>query len=128
LLHVYLHPAICDLSEPGQLTQTVDDPSPTVNVQIARWVAQGDLKHGQRNLTRDVARLTHPLLTVVANADGVVPEDTVCSAHNAMVRSPDRKVIHVGSASEPMAHADLFISDPAPAQVFAPIADWLARP
>ncbi len=128
LLHMYLHPAICDLSEPGELCRTVDDPSPTVNRQLARWMADGDLRLGTRNLTAAVSALTHPLLTVVANADGVVPEDTVCSAHNVMTGSTNRRIVYAGTASTPMAHADLFISDPAPAAVFAPIAEWLAAP
>ncbi len=125
LLHIYLHPAICDLSEPATLVQTVDDPVPAINREIARWVRAGDLLHRGRNLTDDVARLEMPLLTLVANADGIVPEATVCSAHNVMRRA-DRALIFAGDERRPMAHADLFISDPAEQQVFRPLAAWLA--
>ncbi len=125
LLHMYLHPAICDLSEPATLVQTVDDPIPTINREIARWVRGGDLLHAGRNLTTDVAALDLPLLTVVANADGIVPEATVCSAHNVM-RGARRTLLIAGSERRPMAHADLFISDCAESQVFRPLADWLA--
>jgi pimeloyl-ACP methyl ester carboxylesterase len=127
LLHLYMHPAICDLSEPEQLTQTIDDASPLVNAQIAHWVRAGDFKMNGRNLTNDVGRLALPLLSVVANADGLVPEDTVCSAHNVMDLSPRRDVLYAGDAARPMAHADLFISDPAPELVFAPLAAWLEK-
>jgi pimeloyl-ACP methyl ester carboxylesterase len=125
LLHLYMHPAICDLSQPEVLTQTVDDASPPLVAQLARWVRGGDLQLNGRNLSADVSRLKLPLLTVVANADGVVPEDTVCSAHNLMLDSPRRDVLYAGDAARPMAHADLFISDPAPELVFAPLAEWL---
>lgn len=124
LLHIYLHPQTTDLSEPAQLARTVDDPHPRVNAQIARWIRTQDLLLGQRNLTESVARLHQPLLTVIASADGVVPEDTVASGHNAMVGAP-RQLIRCGSRERPMAHADLFIGEDAPAQVFEPIAQWL---
>lgn len=126
-LHLYLHPAICDLSEPASLVQTVEDPVPALNVEIARWIRRRDLVHAGRNLTDDVAQLALPLLTVMASADGIVPEDTACSAHNAMQGAP--RVVHVaGDPRTPMAHADLFISDPAAEQVFEPLARWLAAP
>jgi pimeloyl-ACP methyl ester carboxylesterase len=124
LLHLYLHPATTDLSEPEQLTRTIDDPHPSLNAQIARWIKAADLCLGERNLTQSVARLHNPLLTVVANADGIVPEDTVCSAHNVMGEAP-RQILRCGSPSRPMAHADLFIGEDAPTQVFAPVAAWL---
>jgi predicted alpha/beta hydrolase len=124
-LHVYLHPAICDLSEPASLVQTVDDPVPQINQEIARWIRGGDLVLQGRNLTRDSAHLRLPLLTVVANADGIVPEATVCSAHNLMTQAP-RQLVYAGDHRTPMAHADLFVSRPAEAQVFMPLAAWLA--
>ncbi len=123
-LHLYLHPAICDLSEPSTLVQTVEDPIPRVNEEVARWVKLGDLIDAGRNLTEDMRACTLPLMTVVANADGIVPEATTCSAHN-VVASTDRRLIYAGDEHTPMAHADLFMSDPAPARVFEPLADWL---
>ena len=51
-------------------------------------IRRRDLLHAGRNLTTDVGQLDLPLLTVLANADGIVPEDTACSAHNVMVRAP----------------------------------------
>lgn len=126
LLHMYLHPTICDLSEPASLVQTVEDPVPALNAEIARWIRQRDLIHGGRNLTTDVAQLALPLLTVMASADGIVPEDTACSAHNVMHRAP-RQILVAGDAHTPMAHADLFISAPAEERVFAPLARWLAN-
>lgn len=125
LLSVYMSPAICDLSRPEALVLTVDDPVPSLNREIARWIRDGDLVVDGRNLTADVARLELPLLTVVATGDGIVPEATAASAHDAMRRAA-RTLIHAGDEARPMAHADLFISDLAEAQVFRPIAEWLA--
>lgn len=124
LLRIYLNPEICDLSRPEQLVLTVDDPVPTINAEIARWVRRGDLLFEGRNLTDDVARLDLPLLTVVATGDGIVPEATTASGHDVMKRAP-RRLIHAGDERQPMAHADLFISALAPEQVFRPVADWL---
>lgn len=125
LLSVYLSPAICDLSEPDALVQTVDDPVPAINRQIAHWIRRGDLVVDGRNLTADVARLDIPLMTVVATGDGIVPEATAASAHDAM-RHPKRTLVYAGDERRPMAHADLFISALAEDQVFEPIAAWLA--
>ena len=124
-LHIYMHPAHCDLSDPATLVQVVEDPIPSVTAEIARWVKRGDLVAAGRVLTKDVERLTQPLLTVVANADGIVPEATVCSAHNAM-RGAERTVLVAGDHRTPMAHADLFISQHAERLVFEPLAEWLA--
>lgn len=126
-LHLYLHPAICDLSEPDSLVQTVEDPVPSLNVEIARWIRSRDLLHRGRNLTADVAQLDTPLLSVVANADGIVPQGTTLSADAVMTRAP-RQVVIAGDAATPMAHADLFISRPAAQQVFEPLARWLGQP
>lgn len=125
LLSIYLSPAICDLSQPDALVQTVDDPVPAINRQIAQWIRRGDLIIDGRNLTTDVGRLALPLLTVVATGDGIVPEATAASGHDAM-RHPERSLIYAGDEQRPMAHADLFISELAEQQVFAPIARWLA--
>lgn len=124
LLNVYMSPEICDLSEPATLARTVDDPVPSVNRQIARWIKRGDLILDGRNLTRDCGRVTLPLLTIVAVGDGIVPESTTCSGHDA-VASADRTLVYAGSEARPMAHADLFISELAEEKVFEPLARWL---
>lgn len=126
LLSMYMTPAICDLSRPDALVQTVDDPVPAINRQIARWIRRGDLVIDGRNLTDDVARLELPLLTVVATGDGIVPEATAASAHDAMAHDA-RTLLYAGDEQRPMAHADLFISDLAEAQVFEPVVRWLVE-
>ncbi len=127
LLHLYLHPAICDLTEPATLVQTMDDPIPAINRELATWIRRGDLVYRDRNLTEDITGLGLPLLTILANADGIVPEATACSAHN-VIGGPNRRVIYAGNEQVPMAHADLFMSAHAESEVFEPLRRWLDAP
>lgn len=129
LLDIYMNPRICDLRRPESLVNTVDDPVPRINFEIARWIRRRDLVLDGRNLTQDVGRLENPLLTVVANADGIVPEAVVRTG-DTRIGTPAhaRHVVVAGDATTPMAHADLFISEPAEEAVFAPLARWLAAP
>jgi pimeloyl-ACP methyl ester carboxylesterase len=97
LLHMYLHPEIVDLSQSGQLVQTVEDPNPQLNREIAAWVG---------------------------NRDGIVPLATAMSALELAASSI--KDTHIaGTAAIPMAHADLYISRHAQEQAFVPLANWL---
>jgi pimeloyl-ACP methyl ester carboxylesterase len=126
-LDLYLNPRICDLSRPESLVNTVDDPVARINFEIARWIRQRDLVLDRRNLTTDLARVAHPLLTIVANADGIVPEAVVRTGDETIgAPAHARRVVVAGDAATPMAHADLFISEPAERAVFAPLAAWLA--
>ena len=128
-LNIYLNKDICDLSRPGSLVNTVDDPVARINFEIARWIRRRDLILEGRNLTVDLGRVMMPLLTIVANADGIVPEAVVRSGDRRIgTPATERRVIVAGDTARPMAHADLFISEPAEEAVFAPLADWLATP
>jgi len=81
-------------------------------------------QHDGRNLTADLARVTAPLLTVLANADGICPPPTVLSG-DAHIGSAVKATLVAGDDAHPMAHADLFISELAEREVFVPLADWL---
>jgi len=128
LLDLYLNPALCDLTRPESLVHTVDDPVPRINAEIARWVRSKDLVLEGRNLSDDARGISLPLLTIIANADGIVPPETVRSG-DRLVGTPasGRSVVVAGDASARMAHADLFISERAESDVFRPLADWLDR-
>ena len=126
LLHAYLHPEIVRMDRASMLVSTVEDPHPRINSEIVLWVRRRDLIDADRHLTRDLAHVTQPLLTIVARADGIVPQATVLSGHE-LVGSARREVIFAGDEGCPMAHADLFISDPAPDLVFTPLANWLSK-
>jgi predicted alpha/beta hydrolase len=124
LLEVYLHPEIVDTSRMKEMIQTVENPNRTINRQIAEWVKRGDLVVRGVNVTEAVADAKNPLLVVLSNADGIVPEATALSAHHKM-GSYVKDILCVGTKEVPVAHADLFVSDIAQEWVFEPLAQWL---
>jgi hypothetical protein len=124
LLQVYLHPEIVDTSRMKEMIQTVENPNRTINRQIAQWVKRGDLVVRGVNVTEAVRDAKNPLLVVLSNADGIVPEATALSAHREMGSSV-KDILCVGTAEVPVAHADLFVSDIAQEWVFEPLAQWL---
>ena len=126
VFEVYLHASIVDMNAMGTMLRTVETPSRHVNREIARWVLDQDLHFGAVNITRELGRVVHPLLCVVANADGIVPAATALSGFHA-IGSVYKDVLHVGDERTPFAHADMFVANDAHTRVFAPIAAWLAR-
>lgn len=124
LLSMYIHPAIVDLSKSDKLIQTVENPNRHVNREIGEWLKGRDLVIGNVNVSERVRTMQVPLLTVVANADGIVPRESVLWPH-LNTASRRRDVLEVGTHAIPMAHADMFVSRHAPQMVFTPLADWL---
>ena len=124
LLSIYMNAANIDLSKAGELTRTVDDPHPRVNQDIALWIKARDMVLGGRNITEALAAEHRPLLVVISNRDGIVPESTALAARDAWGGS-DVGVLKVGDDSTWYAHADLFVGDEAPTAVFRPITEWL---
>ncbi len=124
LLTVYLHPGIVDLSQSEILAQAVENPNRRVSRDVARWIKDGDLMINGRNICEGVGAMQNPLLTVIANGDGIVPRETALWPH-LHIGSSRRDLLEVGTHSQPIAHADMFISDMAPTVVFEPLADWL---
>lgn len=125
-LHIYLHPEICDTSDYRTLLKTVDDPTPTINRQMAQWLKKRDLVLGGTNVTKAMRHVDIPLLCVLANADGIVPPQSALSAVNNWGHDT-KDVLRVGDASKKFAHADLFISRYSHELVFEPMADWLQK-
>lgn len=126
LLHLYLHPQIVDLSKMPEMIRTVENPNPKLNREIARWIRDRDLYVRGVNVTEALARVRNPLLVVLSNADGIVPESAALSAYER-VGSASKEVLRVGTSDVPVAHADLFVSEIARPWVFEPLADWLER-
>ncbi|HEY3352975.1 MAG TPA: alpha/beta fold hydrolase [Polyangia bacterium] len=125
LLNVYLHPHIVDLSKAAELAKTVEDPNRFLNRELAEWVGTKDLFIDGRNLTEEFERrVTGPLLSVVANGDGIVPRDAALSAYEHG-RMAVNELLAVGTDAVPIAHADLFISDYAEEWLFKPMSEWL---
>lgn len=126
VLGFYMNPATIDTSRMGELTRTVEDPHPGINRDIAHWLRSVDLHLGEVNVTRALATQTIPLLVVLSNRDGMVPERTAMSATEAWGGSVD--VLKVGDDRNWYAHANLFIADDARALVFDPMIAWLRKP
>lgn len=124
LLSIYLHTSHVDCSNPKQLCRTVEDPNPRLNREIALWLKSRDLVVRGVDVTKALQQVDRPLLDVVANADGIVPEDTALSCFHHW-GAADKQVLRVGDERLRFAHADLFVSNHAQERVFDPIADWL---
>jgi pimeloyl-ACP methyl ester carboxylesterase len=124
LLSMYIHREHLDLEKMEELAKTIEDPSRHVNRQIAEWIGKRDLVLGGVNVTHALPKLTAPLLSVVANADGIVPRETAEYPHEN-VGSSDRTLVHVGTSDVQLAHADMFVSDRSEDLVYKPVCDWL---
>ncbi len=124
LLAPYMNAAHVDLSCAAELAQTVEDAHPRTNHDIARWIGARDLILRGVNVTESLAKQSLPLLVVIGNRDGIVPERSALSAIDAW-GGADKEVLRVGTPEDWYAHADLFIGDDAPRVVFDPVAKWL---
>lgn len=124
VLSIYMNTKNVDLSQAGELTRTVDDPHPRVNQDIALWIRARDMVLGGRNVTEALTGERRPLLVVVSNRDGIVPESSATAARDAW-GGDDVDVLRVGDDRVWYAHADLFVGDEAPETVFRPITEWL---
>lgn len=126
LLSVYMNASHVDLGAASELVRTVEDPEPTVNRDIAAWMKGGHLVLRGIDVTRALGAEKAPLLVVLANRDGVVPEHVARSAVSAW-GGPDVTTLRIGTDDDWYAHADLFVGDDAPRVVFEPIERWLAE-
>ncbi len=124
LLEVYLHPEIVEISKMKEISRTLENPNPQLNREISFWLRQKDLHVKGVNITEALADVDNPLLCVLSNADGVVPEPTVLSVMEA-IGSSDKEVLRVGTEEIPVAHADMFVSRISQAWIFEPLARWL---
>jgi pimeloyl-ACP methyl ester carboxylesterase len=123
-LSVYLNAKSTNTAQYTQMVQTIEDPNPTMNREIAEWVARGDLVIRGVNVSRALPRLANPYMCVVGNQDGVVPPKTSRATFDA-IGSDDKKLLCVGDVRTPIAHADLFLADIAPERIFRPVAEFL---
>src|SRR5215470_10407969 len=97
----------------------VEDPHPRVNRDIAKWIRARDLVLRRVNVTEALRERTggRPLMVVVSNRDGIVPEAANLSVVGAWAGS-DVEVLRVGDDEKWYAHADLFIGNDAPRALF----------
>jgi pimeloyl-ACP methyl ester carboxylesterase len=126
LLSLYMNPSTIDMDRIDEMAQTVEDPHPAVNREIAEWIGSRDLHIGGLNLTEAAHDMTLPLLAVIAKQDGIVPESTARSVIDAW-GGDDVEVLSVGEEHSAFAHANLFIANDAPLLVFEPLIAWLRK-
>ena len=125
LLSPYMNARGIDLSNPGELARTVDDPPSGVTRELGEWITNRDLVVGGIDVGKTLEGLELPILCVLASSDGIVPPETVTAIRH-VARGPV-DILEVGDTSNPFAHADLFINDEAETRVFEPMRDWLER-
>lgn len=124
LLSIYLNTASTDVSKHELMIQTVEDPNPHVNQEIAEWMKRRDLVMRGVNVSQALRSMKHPLFCVVASNDGIVPPDTARAIYDH-IGSTDKALLEVGEPEEPIAHADLFLATGAQERVFKRVADFL---
>ncbi|MFP6683789.1 MAG: alpha/beta fold hydrolase [Polyangiaceae bacterium] len=126
LLSLYMNPSTIDMDRMDEMAQTVEDPHPAINREIAEWIAARDLVIRGVNLTKAAEQMAIPLLNVIARQDGIVPESTARSLDEAW-GGGDIEVLAVGDKHRAFAHANLFVANDAPLLVFEPLIQWLRR-
>jgi pimeloyl-ACP methyl ester carboxylesterase len=130
LLSIYMNSAITETAAAREMVRTVEDPNRHVNRQIAEWINARELRlrdrEGRlRSIDEGLRAVDVPLMCVIANGDGIVPQETARWPYEVMA-SRDRTLLEVGTDQVRLAHADLFVSNEAHRRVFEPLADWLA--
>ena len=126
LLSLYLNSTSTDTSQADLMIQTVEDPNPFVNAELAKWMRRRDLVIRGINVSRKLAEMTYPLMCVVASNDGIVPLETARAIYTT-IASKEKELLQVGDPSSPIAHADLFLSTGAQERIFSKVADFLLR-
>lgn len=125
LLRPYMNARGIDLSQAGELVQTVEDPPSALNADFARWFHSRDLYIRGKNVTEALQSIALPALCIYANRDGIVPPRTVLSLLDAL-GGQDKQSIRAGDQRDWFAHADLFINRRADEFVFRPLIEWLS--
>jgi alpha-beta hydrolase superfamily lysophospholipase len=126
LLSIYLNHESTDLSQSARLVQTVEDPHPVINREIAEWIRRGDLVVRGVNVSEALPSMRYPFMCVVAAHDGIVMPATARHAYD-VIGSTEKELLVVGDDELKIAHGDLFLCHGAQERVFTPIADFLAK-
>ncbi len=122
-LSFYLNPALIDLARPARLVQTVEDPSPTINVAMSAWARDGRLRLDGHDVTEGLSAFDRPLLVTYAAEDGVCVPRAALTAVEAT--GGPVEVLRVDHPDGAVRHADLFIARFAPTGVFPSVAAFL---
>ena len=123
VLSLYANASNIDLEHAHEFMETVEDPHPRTNRDIASWLKHGDMVLRGVNVTEAMREQTGRLLIIAANRDGIVPEATALSPRTFW--GGELSVMKLGTPREWYAHADIFVGRKAPQAVFDPVAEWL---
>jgi alpha-beta hydrolase superfamily lysophospholipase len=124
LLAIYMNTSSTDTTNAATMVQTVEDPNPHVNVDIAHWIKSRELIVRGVNVSRALGEMTYPHMTVLAKDDGIVPAETARALYEG-IGSADKQILEVGGADHPMAHADLFLATGVQDLIFQPLSEFL---
>jgi len=123
VLSLYANADNIDLEHASAFMDTVEDPHPRTNRDIASWLKHGDMVLRGINVTEAMREQKGRLLIIAANRDGIVPEATALSPEG--VWGGELSVMKLGNPRVWYAHADIFVGREAPRVVFDPVAAWL---
>jgi pimeloyl-ACP methyl ester carboxylesterase len=126
LLSIYLNATSTDTSQASLMIQTVEDPNPYVNAEIATWMKRRELVIRGVNVSEKLRQMKYPHLSVVASNDGIVPPETSRAVFQE-IGSEERELLEVGDTQKPIAHADLFLSTGSQERIFAKVADFFLK-
>ena len=124
LLGLYMNPCTIDMERMDIMTRTVENPDPQLNREIAYWVKRRKLLIQGHDVAEKLGRVMLPLFVILANKDGIVPPSTARSVI-PIWGGEDVEELTVGDADNWFAHANLFIANDSPTQVFDPLIAWL---
>ncbi len=125
LLSHYMNPDIIDLDCADDIVQTIDDPDPRLNSELARWLKGRDLVVDGLNISHSLYSVDVPIQCIIALQDGIVTPEAALSVLDH-IGSHEVDIVEVGTPEVPHAHADLFISRGVEDKVFRPLRSWLA--
>ena len=112
----------------GFLSVGVEDESPALAAQAARWLAEDRLtsRDGKLDYSAGLQTVTTPILVVAGKVDQLGFPPLVRRGYDAL-KGPKRwlLVAEENGASADYGHMDLLLGDRAPQDVFLPVARWL---
>ena len=123
LLAIYMNTESTDTSPVATMIQTVEDPHPHVNRDIARWVKNKELVVRDVNVSHALPQMHMRHMTVLAKDDGIVPAESARDVFDS-VGANVKELLEVGGSPK-MAHADLFLANGVQDLVFEPLAQFL---
>ncbi len=124
LLAPYLNSALTDIWAADALIPIVEDPVPSLNADLIRWMHSGAVAADGEAFTTMLSAIENPTLVLWSRGDGIVPPASALAVVDALgVRPSVQEVMSPDGAR--VGHADLFVSRISESAVHQPIATFL---